>query len=188
MNLEVKVRQPKCMFCPYLHKHDASFGMKLKGVYLRPFSRYCTGGKRPKVFKTQDPKEKVPTWCPRRISPCIVRVYHYKNPNTELLQCMLKQRGLEPIVSAIDYAVCYESPTSISAAEFQNEVSFLNLSNRLGFSLQPREVLEFDDGLHPYFFHLDDELRLHCIHFHKEACQKNTLTCFSAREVAQWRE
>lgn len=65
MNLEVKVRQPKCTFCPYLHRHDASFGMKLKGVYLRPFSRYCTGGKRPKVFKAQDPKEKVPTWCPR---------------------------------------------------------------------------------------------------------------------------
>ena len=43
-------------------------------------------------------------------------------------------------------------------------------------------------GVVGYFFHLDDELRLHCIHFHKEACQKNTLTGFSAREVAQWRE
>ena len=66
------------------------------------------------------------------------------------------------------YAVCYENHTAISAEEFQNEVSFLNLSDRLGFPLHPREVLEIDDGLHPYFFYLDDELRLHCIHFRKE--------------------
>lgn len=86
------------------------------------------------------------------------------------------------------YAVCYENYTAISAEEFQNEVSFLNLSDRLGFPLHPREVLEIDDGLHPYFFYLDDELRLHCIHFRKEDCGRNTLTGFSAKEVAQWHE
>ena len=64
---------------------------------------------------------------------------------------------MEPYVSAADYAVCYENHTAISAEEFQNEVSFLNLSDRLGFPLHPREVLEIDDGLHPYFFYLDDE-------------------------------
>ena len=67
-------------------------------------------------------------------------------------------------------------------------MSFLNLSDRLGFPLHPWEVLEIDDGLHPYFFYLDDELRLHCIHFRKEDCGRNTLTGFSAKEVAQWRE
>lgn len=140
------------------------------------------------VFKPKDPKEKVPAWCPRRITPCAVRVYHYKNPDTELLQSLLRQRGMEPYVSAADYAVCYKNHTAISAEEFQNEVSFLNLSDRLGFPLHPREVLEIDDGLHPYFFYLDDELRLHCIHFRKEDCGRNTLTGFSAKEVAQWHE
>ena len=91
--LEVKVRQPKCTFCPYHHRHAEACGTKLKGVYLRPFSRYCTGGKRPRVFKPKDPKEKVPAWCPRRITPCAVRVYHYKNPDTELLQSLLRQRS-----------------------------------------------------------------------------------------------
>ena len=79
-------------------------------------------------------------------------------------------------------------PIPISAEEFQNEVSFLNLPDRLGFPLRPREVLEIDDGLQPYFFYLDDELRLHCIHFRKEDGTRNTLTGFSAKEVAQWRE
>lgn len=186
--LEVKVRQPKCTFCPYYHRHAEAYGKKLKGVYLRPTSRYCTGGKRPKVFKTRDPKERVPAWCPRRISPCAVRIYHYKSPNAELLQYLLQQRGMNPIVSATDYAVCYESHANISAGEIQNEVSCLNLSERLGVPLHPCEVLEIDDGLHPYFFHLDDELRLHCIHFRKKDCSRNTLTGFSAEEVAQWRE
>ena len=186
--LEVKVRQPKCTFCPYHHRHAEACGTKLKVVYLRPFSRYCTGGKRPRVFKPKDPKEKVPAWCPRKITPCAARVYHYKNPDTELLQSLLRQRGMEPYVSATDYAVCYESHTDISAEEFQNEVCFLNLSDRLGFPLHPWEVLEIDDGLYPYFFYLDDKLRLHCIHFRKEDCGRNTLTGFSATEVAQWRE
>ena len=155
---------------------------------MRPFSHYCTGGKRPRVFKPKDPKEKVPAWCPRKITPCAMRVYHYKNPDTELLQSLLWQRGMEPYVSAADYAVCYESHTDISAEEFQNEVCFLNLSDRLGFPLHPWEVLEIDDGLYPYFFYLDDKLRLHCIHFRKEDCGGNTLPGFSATEVAQWRE
>ena len=114
--------------------------------------------------------------------------WDYKSPNTELLQYLLLQRGMNPFVSATDYAVCYESHTDISAEEIQNEVSGLNLSERLGFPLRPREVLEIDDGLHPYFFHLDDELRLHCIPFRKEDCSRNTLTGFSAKEVVQWRE
>lgn len=186
--LEVKVRQPKCTFCPYHQQHTEACGKKLKGVYLRPFSRYCTGGKRPRVFKAQDPKEKVPVWCPRKITPHAVRVYHYESPATELLQSLLQQRGMEPFVSATDYAVCYESRADITAEEFQKEISFLNLSDRLGFTLHPHEVLEIDDGLHPYFFYLDDELRLRCIHFRKEDCSRNTLTGFSAEEVAQWRE
>lgn len=147
-----------------------------------------TGGKRPRVIKPKDPKEKVPAWRPRKTTPCAVRVYHYKNPDTELLQSLLRQRGIEPYVSATDYAVCYESHTDISAEEFQNEVCFLNLSDRLGFPLHPWEVLEIDDGLYPYFFYLDDKLRLHFIHFRKEDCGRNTLTGFSATEVAQWRE
>lgn len=186
--LEVKVRQPKCTFCPYYHRHAEAYGKKLKGVYLRPTSRYCTGGKRPKVFKTRDPKERIPAWCPRRLSPCIVRVYHYKNPETVFLQNLLHPSGSVPIISATNYAVCYETRVDITAAEFQKEISILNLSERLGFSLHHDEVLELDDGLHPYFFHLDDELRLHCIHFRKEDCSRNTLTGFSAEEVAQWRE
>ena len=95
---------------------------------------------------------------------------------------------MEPYVSATDYVVCYERHVDISAKEFQNEVSFLNLPDGLGFPLRPREVLEIDDGLHPYFFHLDDELCLHCIPFRKEDCSRNTLTGFSAKEVVQWRE
>lgn len=186
--LEVKVRQPKCIFCPHHHRHTEACGKKLKGVYLQPFSRYCTVGKRPRVFKPKDPKEKMPTWCPRRITPCAVRVYHYKSPDTQLLQSLLRQIGMEPYVSATDYVVCYERHVDISAKEFQNEVSFLNLPDRLGFPLRPREVLEIDDGLHPYFFHLDDELCLHCIPFRKEDCSRNTLTGFSAKEVVQWRE
>lgn len=186
--LEVKVCQPKCTFCPYYHRHAEACGKKLKGVYLRPFSRYCTGGKRPKVFKTRDPKERVPTWCPRRLSPCIARVYHYKNPETVFLQNLLHPSGSVPVISATNYAVCYETRVDITAAEFQKEISILNLSERLGFSPHHDEVLELADGLHPYFFHLDDELRLHCIHFRKEDCSRNTLTGFSAEEAAQWRE
>lgn len=85
-------------------------------------------------------------------------------------------------------AAPHMGPIPISAEEFQNEASSLNLLDRLGFPLHPREVLEIDDGLQPYFFCLDDELRLHCIHFRKEDGTRNTLTGFSAKEVAQWRE
>lgn len=131
--LEVKVRQPKCTFCPYYHRHAEAYGKKLKGVYLRPTSRYCTGGKRPKVFKTRDPKERIPAWCPRRLSPCIVRVYHYKNPETVFLQNLLHPSGSVPVISATNYAVCYETRVDITAAEFQKEISILNLSERLAF-------------------------------------------------------
>ena len=142
--LEVKVRQPKCIFCPHHHRHTEACGKKLKGVYLRPTSRYCTGGKRPKVFKTRDPKERIPAWCPRRLSPCIVRVYHYKNPETVFLQNLLHPSGSVPVISATNYAVCYETRVDITAAEFQKEISILNLSERLGFSLHHDEVLELD--------------------------------------------
>ena len=95
--LEVKVPQPKCTFCAYHHRHAEACGTKLKGVYLRPFSRYCTGGKRPKVFKPKDPKEKVPAWCPRRITPCAVRVYHHA-ARAEQRKVVVDQRAGQHVV------------------------------------------------------------------------------------------
>ena len=84
--LEVKVRQPKCTFCPYHHRHAEACGTKLKGVICAHSVATAQAASAPGYSNRKTQKRRCPPWCPRRITPCAVRVYHYKNPDTELLQ------------------------------------------------------------------------------------------------------
>lgn len=52
------------------------------------FERYCGGfpeKRKPKRFWKTDPQWKAPKWCPRRKTPAVYRVYHYKNDGSMLL-------------------------------------------------------------------------------------------------------
>lgn len=45
------------------------------------FERYCGGfpeKRKPKRFWKTDPQWKAPKWCPRRKTPAVYRVYHYR--------------------------------------------------------------------------------------------------------------
>ena len=71
--------KPRCSICPYYGVHNESVPKKVEGAFLRVGCRYCSGGKRIRVFKRSDPKVYIPSWCPRHKVPAEMRVYCYKN-------------------------------------------------------------------------------------------------------------
>ena len=90
------------------------------------FERYCGGfpeKRKPKRFWKTDPQWKAPKWCPRRKTPAVYRVYHYKNDGSMLLSNALlhfdgKGHGATAFVSDRHYALVAEGTTQLSARQF----------------------------------------------------------------------
>ena len=77
--MKYTLRCPSCTGCP----HDLYFGeaipKKQFSVMMHCGEHFCTGGKKARRFKRSDPKIAVPQWCPKRKSPCELRVYALKS-------------------------------------------------------------------------------------------------------------
>lgn len=168
------LRKPTCVGCP----HDLHFGefvsKKQYGVMMHCGEHFCTGGKRARRFRRSDPKVSVPEWCPRRKSPCELRLYGFKDKNAEALHYLLCA-GAEntSVPPAHRYALKRETHTELQPAEFWSRCEMGPYSDLLGFKMNLYEVLEIDDGLEPAFFYMTEKGLVLEPYFDAERARKN---------------
>lgn len=169
------IRRPQCANCPHLGYHDGLVAPKIKGAFSTAGSRYCSGGKRIRVFKSSDPKVYVPAWCPCRKSPAELRVYCYKDNISWYLRYLLEQDGIHSTPSGYEYAVRYEGSTTLTARDFYEQTSQRPITDILGFQIKSGEVIEIDDGLAPYYFHVREYGAEVFTYFDRDRARKNKL-------------
>ncbi len=123
-------------------------------------TRYCNGfpkKRKPKRFRSSDPKYKAPKWCPRRLSPPICRIYGFADEQSSLMDHLTRERFdpkrdhfITPLSSR--YKLRLEMPLNMKAKAFFEEVRHGTVYDLLP-DLQLGEIVEIDDGLKPYFFY-----------------------------------
>ena len=125
-------------------------------------TRYCKGfprKKKPKRFKSSDPKYKVPKWCPRRISPPVCQIYGFADERARDMD-MLTRSGFDrkrdkyiyPLTS--HYKLRLEIPLGINAKTFYTRSRCGEMEDFLvETDLSLGEIVEIDDGLRPYYFY-----------------------------------
>lgn len=149
-----RLPQPACASCEHSYFHDERTGKTLKGVRLQPFEHYCLGCKRPRLFRGKDPKQKIPSWCPRRKNPCEFRVYGFISADEWYLHEQLcKSFGKEISPTPCRYAVRHEQTIKLSAYDFWRRCETEPESELLPIPVTLHEVVEIDDGLRPHFFY-----------------------------------
>lgn len=149
-----RLTQPNCASCDNSYFHEESTAVIRKGVRLQPFEHYCLGCKRPRLFRTKDPKQRVPAWCPRRKNPCELRIYGFKNADTWMLHEQLcKSVGKEISPTPHRYAVRHEQTIPFSPYDFWRRCESGPESELLPVSVALHEVVEIDDGVRPAFFY-----------------------------------
>ena len=60
-----KVRKFKCYYCSDCKLYAGSETKTIHGRRMKPNTKYCTGGKKVIIFRSDDPKVNVPKWCPK---------------------------------------------------------------------------------------------------------------------------
>ena len=151
-----KIRRFCCRECPDCFTYGAAVPKKVPGAFLKFGGRYCRGGKKTREFKPRDPKVYPPSWCPKLKSPAEYRVYAYKDTDAWYKHDLLRSIGLSDRPRGNEFAVRIEGYTTLSARAFWKEVEFKFASEVLGVPVHCDEVIEIDDGLRPYFFHVED--------------------------------
>ena len=167
-------KKPTCFGCPYDVHYTDAIPKKSMGVMMHLGERFCTGGRKARRFRRGDPKTYVPDWCPKRKSPCELRVYAFKNVDEWWLHTMLERsigRRLTPNGSRC--ALVREMTTELSPREFWNRLESAPYQEILDIFLEPHSVVEIDDGLKPvFFFYAGDGFTL-LPSFEAEAARKN---------------
>lgn len=149
-----KVLRFRCKTCPYRATYLERTPKKVPGAFLEFGTEYCKGGKKIRVFKRSDPKVYPPSWCPKQKVPAEYRVYAYKDMNTWYLHRLLRTKSDTYSPSDFDYALRAEGHTDMTARDFYEAMESQYPSDILGINVHEDEVVEIDDGLKPYFFHI----------------------------------
>ena len=148
------LRKETCYECEKHLRYMESNPTKQMGVTMHMGERFCTGGKRARKFKRNDPKIYVPSWCPKRKLPSELRVYCFKST----IDWMLHERlcydlGKEVSPEAHRYAVLYELHTPFSPMEFARRCNEEPDAETVGAAVHRHYVVEIDDGISPAFFY-----------------------------------
>ena len=151
-----KISRFYCRDCPDCFTYRESVPKKVPGAFLKFGVRYCRGGKKTREFKPRDPKVYPPSWCPKLKSPAEYRIYAYKDTTAWFTHHLMQARGLSDSPCGYEFAVRVEGHTALSAHGFWKEVEYKSASEVLGVPVHSGEVIEIDDGLRPYFFHVED--------------------------------
>lgn len=124
-------------------------------------TRYCSGFKRrkPKQFRSSDPKFKAPKWCPRRISPPACRVYGFADERSEYMELMWRMEhdlGRTKIISPSPshYKLRAELMLGMTAKQFFDVTQEEPLNSILQEKVNDGEIIEIDDGLQAYYFYV----------------------------------
>ena len=146
---EEKVRKFKCYHCPDCNLYAGSETKTIHGRRMKPNTKYCTGGQKVIIFRSDDPKVTVPKWCPKRRVPPTLRIYHFRSPEIEVGESMLAAKGISFFPYPSRYAVRYEGDSPYTAMEFAKQIKKHSLAELLSMQLLPYEILEIDDGIRP---------------------------------------
>lgn len=152
--VELKAHRPTCQGRPCYLQCTGELPQKVKGKTLIPGKRYCAGDKRIRTFRSGDPKAHVPSWCPLRKTPPVLRIYCIKNSLAWMMREMFHRDGKDFPPSDTDYAMRYEGTSPLTAVQFQKELRSADVQELLKVEVHRDEVIEIDDGLTPYCFHL----------------------------------
>ena len=110
---EEKVRKFKCYYCPDCKLYAGSETKIVHGRRMKPNTKYCTGGKKVIIFRSDDPKVNVPKWCPKRRVPPTLRIYNFRSPEIEAGESMLAANGISFFPYPSRYAVRYEGRVTL---------------------------------------------------------------------------
>lgn len=126
-------------------------------------TRYCSGFKRrkPKRFKSSDPKLKAPRWCPRRLTPPTCRIYGFKDECSEYMEMHWRleyEAGRSKVLSPSSGHYKFRAELSLgkTAKQFYDATQEEPLCDILPESVSSGEIIEVDDGLQPYYFYVLD--------------------------------
>ena len=173
--VKISIHKPRCATCPYYEIHSEPVPRKVRGAFLQVGCRYCSGGKKIRVFKRSDPKVYVPSWCPRRKEPAEMRIYCYKDTNAWFLNFLLEQDGVRRFPSGHEYAVRHKCSTELTAKGFYELTEQKLVDDILGFPVSNNEVIEIDDGLRPYCFVVHEYGVELLAYFDRDSARKNKL-------------
>ena len=169
------IYKPRCSTCPYYGVHSEPVPRKVKGAFLQAGCRYCSGGKKIRVFKSSDPKAYIPSWCPRRKAPAEMRVYCYKDTNAWYMNFLFEHEGMHRSPFGYEYAVRHECSTELTAKGFYELTEQKLLHDILGFHVWTNEIVEIDDGLKPYYFYVCEHGIEVLTYFDRDSARKNKL-------------
>ena len=152
---KLTIRKPHCSECEKYFVYQDRFPKKQHGVTMNQFERFCLFGKKARRFKKSDAKIGIPSWCPKRIFPHIVRVYGFKDFLDEMLFMDLAREMKNYIPSEFSYILRDTGKTELSAAEYYEAGVFQE-----GLTPLTYEIVEIDDGVKSaFFFRTGDKLR-----------------------------
>ena len=170
---EEKVRKFKCYYCSDCKLYAGSETKTIHGRRMKPNTKYCTGGKKIIIFRSDDPKVNVPKWCPKRRVPPTLRIYNFRSPEIEAGESMLAANGISFFPYPSRYAVRYEGESPYTAMDFARQIKKRPLAELLSMQLLPYEILEIDDGIRPYCFLVERLGRARCIRFKSDIAREN---------------
>lgn len=148
-----EVTSPTCLGCSCHMIFSERYPIKLNGILMKPGERYCLGKKKAVRFTARDPKMYPPAWCPKRKSPCEVRVYGFKSTRDWYLHDLLcRDLGMEISPQPSHYCVEYECTTELTPKRFWEELNHHFASELLPVTVQTHWIVEIDDGLKPVCF------------------------------------
>lgn len=154
---------PVCMNCECYLCYQEHMPKKQNGVTMHLGERFCLGSKRARRFRRSDPKLHVPSWCPKRKSPCVLRVYGFKNRDEAAMHsCLCFALGKAVSPEARRYAVEYELTTSLTPKDFWEECCYsINDAELVGAEVSQYGIVEIDDGIMPVcFYKVDGEYQV----------------------------
>ena len=166
--------RPVCGSCPHDIHYPNAIPMRQFGVMMHMGEHYCTGGKRARRFKKSDPKVYVPDWCPKRKSPCELRVYGFRNEDEQLMYsflCMSLRRPVSPSESR--YALKCSLHTELTPQEFWRRYALEPVEDLLPVKAELYQVMEIDDGLKPAFFYRTENGFEYLLSFDTDKIRKN---------------
>lgn len=149
-----KLLLPTCADCECQLYFEGRSPQRRNGVLMKPGERYCLGAKKAVRFTAKDPTRYPPTWCPRRKTPCELRIYGFKSIRDEYLHDLLCRdlgRSISPRAS--HYCVEAECTTELTPKRFWDSLKDHFLSELLPIQIHTHWIVEIDDGLKPVCFY-----------------------------------
>ena len=158
MSRQTAPREYTCYECAQHLNYMSEIPQRQAGVMMYLGDHFCTHAKKARKLRKRDLRSRAPDWCPRRKTPCALRIYYFRSPEEwALYQALSNSIGIRPHPVANRYAVETESCIELSPRDFWLQLNMEKDFLLLGTEVKPDSVVEIDDGLRPVFFHKTEE-------------------------------